>query len=199
MQYHRLIGVLPALVCSTVLIVPSAQVRAAQSGIYLEASAGVTRTAATIVGGVLATDPGTDLALGVAFGTSLSENTRVEAELGYAKAVWDLGDGHDLRADGFNLGANYLFDFGADSSAAKFEVGIGLGWTFFDEACIEGFSANYCVDADLDDWNVQGIVGGSYAISDTGAITARYRMQNIGGFSSDDRIHVFTVGYRHFF
>ena len=108
-------------------------------------------------------DPGTDLALGVAYGKSLSENTRVEAELVYAKAAWDLGSGVDVTADGFNLGANFLYDVGADSSPARFEIGIGFGWTFFDEACIEGAGARICVDADLDDWNVQGILGGSYA------------------------------------
>ena len=52
---------------------------------------------------------------------------------------------------------------------------------------------------DDDDWNVQGIVGGSYALSDTGALVVRYRMWNTGGFSSEDRLHVFTVGYRHQF
>ena len=44
---------------------------------------------------------------------------------------------------------------------------------------------------------LQAIAGGSYAISDTGAIVVRYRMQNIGGFDSEDRVHVFSLGYRH--
>ena len=144
-------------------------------------------------------DPGSDMALGVAYGTSLSENTRAEAEFPYTKAAWDLGSGVDITADGFNLGANFLYDVGADSSPAKFEIGIGLGWTFFDEACVASSDVEICVDADLDDWNVQGILGGSYQLSETGVIVVRYRMQNIGGFSSENRLHVFTVGYRHHF
>ena len=139
------------------------------------------------------------MALSVVWGTSLSENTRTEAELAYAKAAWDLGSGVDVTADGFNSSANFLYDVGAHSSPAKFEIGIGLGRTFFDELCTEGSGASICVDADYDDWNVQGILGGSYELSETGAIVVRRRMQNIGGFSSGDRLHVFTVGYRHHF
>ena len=197
MQHRPLLGV-TALVCSIALPISNSPVWAAQSGNYVEASVGFTRPAKIEEGGLTA-DPGTDLALGVAYGTSLSENTRAEAELAYAKAAWDLGDGVDVTADGFNLSANFLYDVGADSSPAKFEVGIGLGWTFFDEACIEGAGVSICVDTDLDDWNVQGILGGSYAVSETGAIVVRYRMQNIGGFSSEDRLHVLTVGYRRYF
>ena len=197
MQNLRLLGV-AALACSMALPVSISPVWAAQAGNYLEASVGFTRPTKIEEDGLTA-DPGTDLALGVAYGASLSENTRVESELAYAKVAWDLGAGIDATADGFNVGANFLYDVGADSSPAKFEVGIGLGWTFFDEACIEGGGARICVDADLDDWNVQGILGGSYALSDTGAVVVRYRIQNIGGFSSEDRLHVFTVGYRHYF
>ena len=198
MKKGRLPSVFAVLVCSMAFLVLNAPVWAAQPGNYLEASIGFTRPPKIEEGGLTA-DPGTDLALGVAYGKSLFENTRIEAELAYAKTAWDFGSGIDATADGFNLGANFLYDVGGNSSPARFEIGIGLGWTFFDEACIEGAGASICVDADLDDWNVQGILGGSYALSETGAVVVRYRMQNIGGFSSEDRLHVFTVGYRHHF
>lgn len=198
MQNHRLLGVFAVIACSMAFLGLNGPVWAAQPGSYLEASIGFTRPSEVSEDGLVA-DPGTDLALGVAYGSPLTENTRVEAELAYAKAAWDLGSGVDVTADGFNLGTNFLYDVGSDSSPVKFEIGIGLGWTFFDEACVEGSGVSICVDADLDDWNVQGILGGSYAISETGAVVVRYRMQNIGGFSSEDRLHVFTVGYRHHF
>ena len=198
MQNHPLLGVFAAFVCSMAFLVSNAPVWAAQPGNYFEASVGFTRPPKTEERGLTA-DPGSDMALGVAYGTSLSENTRVEAEFVYTKAAWDLGSGVDVTTDGFNLGANFLYDVGADSPPAKFEIGIGLGWTFFDEDCVERSNVESCVDADFDDWNVQGILGGSYALSETGVIVVRYRMQNIGGFSSEDRLHVFTVGYRHHF
>ena len=198
MQNHPLLGVFAALVCSMAFLVSNAPVWAAQPGNYLEASVGFTRTSKAEVRGVAA-DPGSDMAVGVAYGTSLSENTRVEAEFSYTKAARDLGFGVDITTDRFNVGTNFLYDVGADSSPAKFEIGIGLGWTFFDEDCVESSNVESCGDADFDDWNVQGILGGSYALSETGAIVVRYRMQNIGGFSSKDRLHVFTVGYRHHF
>ena len=198
MQNRPLHGVFAALVCSIALLVSSVPVWAAQPGNYAEVSVGFTRPSKVEEGGLTA-DPASDITLGVAYGSSLSENTRTEAEFSYAKVAWDLGSGVDITADGFHLGTNFLYDVGAEASPAKFEIGIGLGWTFFDEACVEGSGVEVCVDADLDDWNVQGILGGSYALSETGAIVIRYRMQNIGGFSSEDRLHIFTVGYRHHF
>ena len=215
MQDHPLRDVCATLVCSMAFLVSNTSVWAAQPehgnyfgdggpaggaaqpehGNYFEASVGFTRPPK--VDGIA--DPGTDMALGVAYGTSLSENTRSEIEFAYAKVAWDFGSGVDVTADGFNVGANFLYDIGAASSPAKFEIGFGFGWTFFDEACIESNGNRLCVDADLDDWNVQGILGGSYSLSETNAIVVRYRMQNIGGFSSEDRLHVFTVGYRHLF
>ena len=207
---------LAALACSMALLVTNVPVWAQQPGNYIEAWAGFTR-APDIDEQELIVEPGSDLALGVAYGTALSENSRVEAELSYAKVAFEArpilvpGAGFDATADGFTVSANFLFDVGANSSPANFEIGIGLGWTFFDEACfelegLEGFDGlegpdglKICTDVNDDDWTVQGIVGGSYALSDTGAVVVRYRMQNTGGFSSEDRLHVFTVGYRHHF
>ena len=200
MNDHRLRGMFAALVSGVVLLVANVPVWAVQPGTYIEASGGFTRPAAKADSeeGV-AVDPGTDLALGIAYGTFLSENTRIEAELAYAKVAGSVEPGVDVTADGIHLGANYLYEFGANPSPVRFEIGIGLGWVFFDEACVEFDGARICVDADDDDWNVQGIVGGSYALSETGALVVRYRMWNTGGFSSEDRLHVFTVGYRHHF
>lgn len=204
MHDRPLLAGFAALACSMTLLVLNVPVWAQQPGNYIEAWAGFTRAPDTD-DEELTVEPGSDLALGVAYGTYLSENSRVEAELAYAKAAWEagpilgLGSGFDVTADGFTVGANFLYDIEADSSPASFEIGIGLGWTFFDEACFELDGLELCADADFDDWNVQGIVGGSYALSDTGAVVVRYRMQNIGGFSSEDRLHVFTVGYRHHF
>ena len=112
---------------------------------------------------------------------------------------WDAGDGVDITTDGFGLGSNLLYTNTFGDSSAQIELGIGAGWTFFDEACVEEGSFKFCDDADTDDWTVQGIVGASFSASDNGALVARYRMKNIGGFSSDDRLHLFTVGYRHNF
>ena len=86
MQNHRLPGVFATLVCSMAFLVVNAPVWAAQPGNYLEASIGFTRPSKIEEDGLTA-DPGTDLALGVAYGKSLSENTRVEAELGYARSL----------------------------------------------------------------------------------------------------------------
>ena len=197
MKDYRLSGLRAALVSCVALLVANTPVWAVQPGTYIEASGGFTRPAATadLEEGV-AVDPGTDLALGIAYGTFLSENTRMEAELAYAKVAGSVGSGVDVTGDGFHLGGNFLYAFGANSSPVRLEIGIGLGWVFFDEACVEFDGASICVDADDDDWNVQAIVGGSYALSDTGALVVRYRMWNTGGFSSEDRLHVFTVGYR---
>lgn len=206
MKHHRLFGPCAALVSCMALLVANAPVWAVPPGTYFEASGGFTRPAKAQSEEGVTFDPGTDLALGIAYGTFLSENTRMEAELAYAKvamsaevAMGGFEYDADVTGDGFHLGANFLYDFGAGSSPAKFEIGFGLGWVFYGEACAEFDGARICVDADDDDWNVQGIVGGSYALSDTGALVVRYRMWNSGGFSSEDRIHVFTVGYRHQF
>lgn len=207
MKHHRLFGPCAALVSCVALLVANAPVWAVQPGTYFEASGGFTRPAKVQPEQGVTLDPGTDLALGVAYGTFLSENTRMEAELAYAKVARSVesdpepngGGFDDITVDGFHVGANFLYDFGAGSSPAKFEIGIGLGWVFADEACAEFDGGRFCGDVDDDDWNVQGIVGGSYALSDTGALVVRYRMWNTGGFSSEDRLHVFTVGYRHHF
>ena len=186
-----------ALVCSaTLLLTPPAW--AAEPDTYIEASVGFT-SSPELEGGGLKFGSDRDMALSLALGTSLSENTRTEAELTYLKAAWDMGSGVDVTFDGFGVGTNVLYDIGANSSPAKFEIGIGLGRIFADEVCAEGSDRKVCVDADYDDWNVQGILGGSYALSETGAIVVRYRMLNIGGFSSEDRLHIFTAGYRHHF
>lgn len=197
-DYHPLPRLRAALVSCVALLVANAPVWAEQPGTYIEASGGFTRPAAPAdleEGG--AVDPGTDLALGIAYGTFLSENTRMEAELAYAKVAGSVGSGVDFTGDGFHLGGNYLYAFGENTSPVRLEIGIGLGWVFFDEACVEFDGASCCFDAgDDDDWNVQGIVGGSYALSDKDALVARYRMWNTGGFSSENRLHLFTVGYR---
>ena len=141
-------------------------------------------------------EPATDMAVSFTYGGYLSERTRLEAELSYAKVAWDIGDGLEATADGFTLATNYLVDIG--DADAKLELGLGAGWTFFDEGCLASSGTSVCFEADMDDWNVQGIVGASLAISEESALTVRYRMQHIGGFSSEDRLHVFTVGYRRF-
>ena len=198
---HRV--VFAALACSVAFLVSISPVRAAPTGNYVEASVGLTRTPSSD-SDLLPLDSNSDVALGVTWGTSLSENTRAEAEFAYQKMAWDTNAGDDVTIDGFNVGANFLYDVGAHSSPAKLEIGIGIGWFFSDEVCLEDSESNICIDtdsfgSDSNDWNIQGILGGSYAISDTGAIVARYRTQNIGGFSSEERVYVFTVGYRHHF
>ena len=199
MKNYRLSDLRATLVSCVALLVAYSPAWAAQPGNYFEASAGFTRPAEAESELEVTADPGTDLALGIAYGTFLSENTRMEAELAYAKVAWSVEPNADFTGDGFHVGGNFLYDFGAVSSPAKLEIGIGLGWVFFDEACVESSGARLCVDTDDDDWNVQGIVGGSYALSDTDALVVRYRMWNTGGFSSEDRLHVFTVGYRRHF
>ena len=194
----RLPGMLCAVVCCMSLLMSNALVWAAQPGSYFEASAGFTRPA-TMDEADFTADPDTGMTLGVAWGGSVSANTRVEAEIAYAKAAWDLGSGIEGTADGFGLGANFLYDVGGDASPAKLELGIGLGWVFFDETCFESAGVETCFDAELDDWNVQGIVGGAWRLSERDAVVVRYRMWNTGGLSSEDRLHLFTVGYRRHF
>ena len=198
MQKHSLSVLSAAVFVVIAHVAPAGAVSAAEQGSYVEGSVGFTRSVKQQAGGLTA-EPGTDLALGATLGRALSETSLVEVEVAYGKMAWDLGSGIDLTADGFTASGNFLYVLGGTSSAAKLEVGVGLGWTFFDEACLESSGSEICVDTDFDDWNVQGIVGGSYALSETGAIVLRYRMQHIGGFSSEERLHVFTVGYRHHF
>ena len=146
------------------------------------------------VGVVFGSD--TDLALGLSFGMAVSDDARVEAELTHTAVVWDVGAGGDVSGDGFMVGVNALYDI--DLSPVTLETGLGLGWAFFDDACFEVGGGRRCVDADFDDWTMQGILGVSYDISKSNAVVVRYRMQNVGGFTAEDRLHVFTVGFRHF-
>ena len=198
MRIHRTLAA--ALVIATATA--SAPTWAAEElgGNYIETSIGFTRPASlSDEDTAVAIDSDTDLALGVAFGMATTRNVRVEAELAYTKVAWDIGTLGKITGDGINVGTNLLYDIGEASSSARFEVGLGLGWFFADEACLEDSDIRLCAESDFDDWNIQAIAGGSYAVSDTGAIVVRYRLQNIGGFDSEDRLHVFTVGYRHHF
>ena len=192
-------GLVAGLLSATFLA-SSAVAWAAERGRYVEGFVGGTRGPSVdrgVEGARFSLDPETDLALGLVVGKRISDAIRVEFELSYAKVKWDAGDSTSITADGYGIGPNLLYAIG--ESSAQFELGIGVGWTFFDEACVESGGLEFCADAAEDDWTAQGIAGFSYAVSDTGALVARYRMKNIGGLSSDDRLHVFSVGYRHDF
>ena len=196
MKHPRLV----AAVLSAALFASSAVAWAAERERYVEAFVGGTRGPSVnrlVEEARFSLDPETDLALGLVVGKRISDAFRVEFELAYPKVKWDAGDSVSITTDGYGIGPNLLCAIG--ESSARFEIGIGAGWTFFDEACAESGTLRYCADAAQDDWAVQGIAGSSYAVSDTGALVARYRMKNIGGLSSDDRIHAFSVGYRHDF
>ena len=189
---------LSALLLSIAILAPSAAVWAQDR--YVEGFVGGTRGPSVdevVDGARFSLDPEIDIAIGLVVGSRLSEAIRAEAEVSYAQIAWDAGGGIDITGDTFGLGSNLLYAMGTPS--AQFEIGIGAGWTFLDEACVEGGGARICADADSDDWTVQWIVGASVAAWDSGAFVARYRMKNIGGFSTDDRLHVVTVGYRHNF
>ena len=196
MKHPRLVAGL----LSTALFASSAVAWAGERERYVEGFVGGTRGPSVdrlVEGARFSLDPETDVALGLVVGQRLSGAFRVEFELAYARVKWDAGDSTSITADGYGIGPNLLYAIG--ESSAQFEIGIGAGWTFFDEACAESGGLKYCADAAEDDWTAQGIAGFSYAVSDTGALVARYRMKNIGGLSSDDRLHVFSVGYRHDF
>ena len=188
-------SVMAVLGCLLALFAVNAPVAAEPSGVYLETSIGMTRSPAIDDFGF---DPATDMAVLGAIGTSISQNARIEAEVSYLRTSWDVG-GVDLTADGFGAGTNVLYDVRLGSSPAKLELGLGVGWLFGDEACLEDGGARLCSDGLDDDWTMQGILGGSFALSESSSIVLRYRMQNVGGFSSEDRLHVFTAGYRHHF
>ena len=178
------------------LLVPSAATWAEEHGMYIEGLIGATR-APSVDEVALSLRSDTDIALGLVIGNRFSESISYEAEVVYAKAKWDAGDDIGITADGFGVGLNILNAIGGPP--AQFEIGVGLGWMFFEEACIEGDGLRFCADASEDDWSIQGILGASFDVSQRGEIVARYRMKNIGGFSSDDRLHVFTAGYRYNF
>lgn len=198
MRIHRTLGA--ALVIATATASASTWAAEELGWNYIETSIGFTRPASLSDEDIaVAIDSDTDLALALAFGMATTPNVRVEAELAYAKVAWDVGTLGKITGDGINVSTNLLYDIGEASSSARFEVGLGLGWFFADEACLEDADTRLCAESDFDDWNVQAIAGGSYAVSDTGAIVVRYRLQNIGGFDSEDRLHVLTVGYRHHF
>ena len=189
---------LRVVLVSAALLVPSAAVWAQDR--YVEGFLGGTRGPSVdeaVEGGRFSLDPEIDIAIGLVVGSRLSEAIRAEAEVAYAQVAWDAGGGVGITADGLGLGSNLLYAMGSPS--AQIELGIGAGWTFFGEACAEEGGVRICADAGTDDWTVQWIVGASVAALDNGAFVARYRMKNIGGFSADDRLHVFTVGYRHNF
>lgn len=191
---------LVASLLSAAFLASSSAVWAAKQERYVEGFVGGTRGPSVDQfeeGARFSLDPETHFALGLVVGNRISDTFRGEFELAYKRVKWDAGDSASITADGYGIGSNLVYAIG--ESSAQFETGIGVGWTFFDEACAESGGLKFCADAHEDDWTVQGIVGFSYAVSDTGALVARYRMKNIGGFSSDDRLHVFSVGYRHEF
>ncbi len=198
MSIRRTLGA--ALVVATATACAPTWAAEAFGGNYVETSIGFTRPASVSDERIAAAiDSETDLMLALAFGTSVAPKVRFESEVAYVKVAWDIGGLGEVTGDGISVGTNLLYDIGEASSPLRFEVGLGLGWFFADEACIEGSGARVCVDADFDDWNVQALAGSSWAVSDTGAIVARYRLWHTGGFDREDRLHVFTVGYRHRF
>ena len=137
----------------------------------------------------LTADPGSDHGARCRLRHFSFREHEAEAEFPYTKAAWDLGSGgRQALLTSFNLGANFLYDMERIRPPRNSRLGsvlVGLSST---RLASRVPMSRFCVDADLDDWNVQGILGGSYQLSETGVIVVRYRMQNIGGFSSENRL-----------
>ena len=192
MTYTRLAGLLLAAMLATTV-----DAQTVGQGMYTEGFIGRTLSPSVdLEEGEYSLESETDIAVGLVVGRVPAENIRVEGEISYLKTRWDAGEGVNVTADGFGIGANLLFAFSGYSTTMMVETGAGFGWTFLDEACIKADGIKLCDDADTDDWTVQWIFGVLFPLSEEDAIAIRYRMKNIGGFSSDDRLHMYTVGYR---
>ena len=221
MTLRRLVRVFAALVASIACLLPLGAVHADSGAApgtvgaaapsnngyavrYIEVSAGMNRSRTRSDSG-LSLDAETAPALGVAFGRIISPNARVEGEVAYLRGRWDVDTSPPggLKRDAVHFGANLFFDIPASNSLFHFELGVGAGWAFADEDCVRHGgddrlrAGTYCVDDD--DWTLQAIIGGSYAVSRTGAVVARYNMRHYGKLSADNRVNAFTVGYRHYF
>ena len=134
----------------------------------------------------------------IAYGQRVNERMRAEAELSYLtiEGEGDLaGEGFDLEGEGLAITTNAVFDLGPDESEWGIEGGLGLGWMFGGDACAKVEGVKYCADID-DDWTIQGIVGATLDVTEHGTLVARYRLQHAGGFGEEERMHVFTIGYR---
>ena len=173
---------------------------------YVEVSVGVNRSpdvaASAIVDGqtyLWSADGETAPVAGVALGRAMSTNVRIEGELMYLQLTGEVDTlpPSDIEADVFNVSANVFFDVPAPTSRSKLEFGVGAGWAFADDICWRGEGFSVCEDAD--DWTLKAMVGGSYGVSRNGALVARYTMLHVGKLSSENRYHVFTVGYRRYF
>ena len=226
MTLPRLPRLLAALVASIVCLFPLGVVHAQTPGAgniegwspltgryeqpsgarYVEVSVGVNRAPDGVLSGI---GDGTSYAwpadgavapvAGVAFGRAVSPNVRIEGELTYLQLRWDVATtpSDDLELDAFNFSANVFYDIPAPTSLSKLEVGLGAGWASLDEGCVRHDSSTFCVDEN--DWTLKAMVGGSYGVSRNGALVARYSMVHYGKLDSDNRYHVFTVGYRRYF
>ena len=139
-----------------------------------------------------------------ALGTSLQDDIRVEAELGYRKNDLDeikvdgLGSG-DIDGDvtTVSLMGNAYYDFSTESSFSPY-IGAGLGY-----ANIEGDLDDFG-DEDDNVFAYQLILGGSFPSSETLSIDLQYRYfatedPEFDGLDSEYSSHNILIGLRNSF
>ena len=139
-----------------------------------------------------------------ALGTSLQDDIRVEAELGYRKNDLDeikvdgLGSG-DIDGDvtTVSLMGNAYYDFSTESSFSPY-IGAGLGY-----ANIEGDLDDFG-DEDDNVFAYQLILGGSFPSSETLSVDLQYRYfatedPEFDGLDSEYSSHNILIGLRNSF
>jgi len=139
-----------------------------------------------------------------ALGTSLQNDTRVEAEFGYRKNDLD-----EIKVDGFgsadidgdftttSLMGNAYYDFSTEGSFSPY-IGAGLGY-----ANVEGDLDDFG-DEDDNVFAYQLILGGSFASSETLSVDLQYRYfatedPEFDGLDSEYSSHNFMIGLRNSF